>query len=258
VTNQREATNYLDTLGKVAALSAVLLPAAGVITRYVAFSTDPPTHGAWELAYSAPLGQLVVNGSLSLVGLAGFVIPLPFWVRAIHAFYQQTRPRVRSVLLREAGFAIVILVAATAFFPGWPALLFFYPVIVGGVLMVDIAGHRPKPLTMQQLWPWVAGLMLVASVSYGLAGDVVGVGGRRFDFMSGASLAAGRYAPLATEGDMVFLQRCEGMLGQVVAVHQSAISMTTLDATSISFGPSLFQVVFTGKRPIGFGRETFC
>src|SRR5215211_406680 len=63
--NPEESTDLLEALGKASALATALVPASGVLIRFVALTpTGPP---GFEMAYMAPLGQLAMTGFLALI-----------------------------------------------------------------------------------------------------------------------------------------------------------------------------------------------
>jgi ABC-type sugar transport system permease subunit len=60
-------TDLLELLGKAAGLVAVLLPAAGVVVRYVAFRATGLPGDRLHLAWSASLSELIATGFLALL-----------------------------------------------------------------------------------------------------------------------------------------------------------------------------------------------
>lgn len=329
---QRTASSdYLDVLAKVAALAAVLLPAAGVATRWAAFTFGPPAGAPLELAASAPLAQLVVTGLLSLLPLVVTAIASTYLIGVSHLLYRQSRlgqsirrlrreynaseaaavptsgedpeafkQRVDTLMrdlneqidgverdakeldsLRQAQpgwirrlvtrgpprpkwlwLAVPILLLgliSIPLVPAWPAPLVGYLLSAAGTALFMLAGSRTTPLTLRQLWPWVVTLMFLASIAAGWeGGGITGTAIRHFSFASGAPIPAGRYVPLAQEGDMVFLQSCQGADKAIVAVHESAIESIQLETAVLPLPPSLWEIRFGGRHFLGFGRASFC
>src|SRR5437867_2389889 len=79
---------YLDFVGKLAALAAVLLPATGVLTRVAAFAWGPRTDGILEMAVSQPLGLLVATGWQTLLPVAFVAAAWPTYVVVAHGGYR--------------------------------------------------------------------------------------------------------------------------------------------------------------------------
>ncbi len=93
---------YLDVIGRLAALAAVLLPATGVLTRVAALEWGPRTDGVLEMAVSQPLGLLVATGWQTLFPVAFIAAVWPTYVLLAHGGYRLRG--VRRALLEERMF----------------------------------------------------------------------------------------------------------------------------------------------------------
>jgi hypothetical protein len=84
--------DVLEVSGKAAALAAVLLPAVGVLVRFIAFRFDNAIPN--EVAWSASLSQLVATALLSLLFSVGFFILYAITKRYAPVLYAKQRMKV--------------------------------------------------------------------------------------------------------------------------------------------------------------------
>jgi hypothetical protein len=82
--NSVERSDLLEALGKASALATALFPVSGVIVRWIALTPTGPA--AFEMAYSAPLGQLAMSGLLAI-----------FPTALIFAFAFRAQPMVSTI-----------------------------------------------------------------------------------------------------------------------------------------------------------------
>src|SRR5437764_1215983 len=115
-----ESADVVEIAGKWLALLAVLLPAAGLLVRYVAYSLALPNESALRLAWSTTLIELSVIGFVSILLPAALVILAEIAYRLLRG--PLNRIRERSARTKRAVIILLLVVTgiAFAFVPGWP------------------------------------------------------------------------------------------------------------------------------------------
>jgi hypothetical protein len=88
VVAQREQS-FLEVAGKTLALVTLLLPANGVLIRFVAFLPAKEISSPLQIALAAPLTELAAAGALGLLPAIGYVF--------LYWFARRSAPSIRAI-----------------------------------------------------------------------------------------------------------------------------------------------------------------
>jgi hypothetical protein len=241
--------------GKLAALVAVLLPVAGFVVRYVAFSLNSTTAGVAEvLAWSAPIAQLAATGVLSIglglvvvviAGLSDYIERLPGPSRA-------------HVSLYAAGTATVVAVLLVLWPWTWALSVGLGCSIGGGLGLWDrrLRG-RDRHLTFRHGWWLAAPIILAGAVSYGLGSNPDGITLADYTFAGSAHLQDGTFAQLGESGTTVYVQRCLGSSAIDAVNIDQVLLRTGITSSDRRSPPSVLSMIFAHEPP-GAGYRPPC
>jgi len=278
--------DYVEGVGKSVALVALLLPVAGVLIRYIAFSTgDLVGASPSQLAYSASVSQLVTTALFGLqltaiyfAGYFGFVELLHVRNQLVHrrlardgAKQLRHRPplersRWQWLLLRAplvvmgttAIVATVLTAVLLALTPDWPYSL-IAALGVAAVLLtarVVVRGPERPPRKLRYIWPVAVVGIAIPAVANGLSGTLAGtpVGDYTFSSALASVVSDGKYRELGDANGQLYLQRCFD--GRVVRVQTGDLKGVVFQRPTGSGSPSLVDIIAKGKKlTVGFQRS---
>ena len=247
---QRESADRNDLLaigGKLATLVAVLLPVAGFIIRYVAFSLNPATEASAEvLAWSVPISQLAATGGFSVV-VALFVVAVAGLSDQIDRLPGPSHAHASLV----AKGLLTISVAGLLVLPWSLALELAFGGAIG--LGMGLWGRRlsrtDRRMTFAHGW-WLAGpILLMAASACGLGANPDGITVANYTFAGSAHLRDGTFAQLGESGTTIYLQSCR-QPSVVDAVNADEVllraDITSSDRRS---SPSLVSMILQHEPP---------
>jgi hypothetical protein len=252
--NSRLGTDVLELAGKVVALAAALMPAGGLVIRFVAFQfAFGDIWSGWPLviAWSAPLPQLIATG---VIVLGPFAIVTVFMAviastRARLA-HQQTRQQ------RSPRHYVAIVVGSAMVLAGMVfGVQFVGEVVAVAALLVftygiEVAQRNYKSVQLRHVWfTTVVSLGLMATAG-GLVGIAPVLSRANYAFVNamGTSAADGQYQELGHSDGILYLQKCG--TNQVVAVPTNNVLVAIPVADSAGLG-HIFEgslwALFQGK-----------
>jgi hypothetical protein len=284
-TQQSPSTaRYLEAFGRLAALTTVLLPAAGFAVRYIAFWSAGVKGEQSSLALGVPVSQLVVTGAEALLPAAMiFAFLWWVWLRPGSSLRQDARRRaarrrdtlrrrhvhpaeasspwqsVRYFAATRRGFlafnvaVAALVICAILFMPGFPGPPL---TVIAAFLFTPFASravNRPPEQWFSHAWPaLVVVVLLFASIS-GLRGVLPGIAVAHYDLAPTTSIGAGRYQQLGSDGSRRYLEPCTPGRRATFGVRDVDISLVTGEGSSapsfwqlVPTGPSLWAIIFDG------------
>jgi len=245
-------TSSFDALelgGKVLALMAALLPAAGFLVRAIALSIPFGPEWGVPLAWSAPLPQLAATGLFSL--LIALPAPLGLWLawRLEYLRERTESPSRRTLRLLNVALilGLIVMVTSVLFSPGWPVILSSTPLGVLLVIGTQLSWRGRPRRRFRDIWWVVALAVLLTAVVGGFNGFVLTFQPARYEFDANVTQAVhdGMYLQLGEADGVTYLQRC-GDNKSVFAVSDRAISSITYVQSGVpqaALGPSLMAVI---------------
>lgn len=253
-----DRADLIGMTGRVLAAGAVMLPVAGFVVRWVAFSSSPVTAGvSGLLAWNAPLGQLATTGlqpvviSLSAVLFAGVVGGPP----------NQPEPNRRT---RVVYAEVALFVLATAFvwvLSPWPLLILLVSVYATALILALLARRwrgQGRRVTLTHGGWLVLPLLIIGTVGFGFGVNPDGTTIATYTFSPSPGIVAnGRYIELAETATVVFLQKCPKP-SSVESVNFDEILLRT-NITNVTRDPSptVFGLLFQGE-PLDAGYRPTC
>jgi hypothetical protein len=239
-TGQR--TDYLDVAAKSAAIAAALLPALGVLVRFVAFQPDPEIPSAVSLAPNEAFSMLVVSGVIAVVFSAMFLalIYLGLYIAgrlggkreaqdpgATEGVFARIHRQLERLPLWAQWVVGLVVAGAVLYYyvsgPAWPSALVIFLSSTTTFAILRWLAVRHGRLTVVHVLPVIVLNMTAAGVASGLDGLVAGVERGEYTF-AGVELRNGPYVRLGEAGDFVFLKACTPA-SRLLAVKRSAILM---------------------------------
>jgi hypothetical protein len=261
----------VEAFGAAVALLIVLLPGAGVLVRWIAFAAGNLPASPFQVAYSAPVSELVVTAVWSL-RLTAFYVAYFFltaevfrWRRWRILFGYHTQPRGkprdwrRAIPLIGIGGIFMVLgfgLIAYEFLngSGWPYQLV---TLIGFLMMISLAAllvRSPERPRLSRVWPVVIVALGVAAIGQGLVGSLQGTPIGRFSFQpSLASVVSdGRYQELGNADGNIYLQNCAN--GRVTRVSNAAVTAVTFERPAEQ-PPSALEIIGGKKLELGWRNE---
>jgi hypothetical protein len=233
----------ISTLGQLAALSAALLPATGVVIRVIAFAFEPRLDASSiDLATAEPIASLAFLGFLPVV-----VACAPAILEFLEA-----RLKVLNKYKRVMRLVEILLVLFLAIFAPFPILV--------AVPVAFVLGGR----TSRQLLRKGGGFLRAWPVLLPVFGAAIVIGGCMFVHLSsgyvtiakGASARSGSYSIVGTNGSVTYLLPCKTNR-PLVEVNTAVVDSVAFYNRPAGFGPSLFTWAIEG-RPVTFGVNYSC
>jgi len=251
---QVDSNAALNLFAQVLGLTALLLPAAGVLIRWLAYTLDRSIPEPLLLAASAPLPELAATALASLVAPAlTFVIAVTFllpgqWGRRI-----ATGLKTPLGGIPLPGIALLCVLAAAAFILTIPAprgLILFGSAISGAVLAVGVS--RAQYFGGGPVLASATALLAAAIVSGGLALELPAAW---YTFEDQYPLGAGPFIRMATIVDGLVLLDCNTRI--VTLVPSGRVVSIELRPLLYPPDPTLWETLSQGS-PQHFGLRPTC
>jgi hypothetical protein len=201
----------LTVIGQVLGLVALLLPVAGAIIRWIAFTIVGSFPDPAGLALAAPLSELVATATSSLLPPAltfavsvGIVLP----ARSNRDRTSDAAVSRRTILRRRvaelAGGLLALFIVASI---PLPQLVLLAGSGLSG-LALGVAVSRARRLTFGSIAASAGVLVLAAAITGGLSLEIFAA---RYTFESAGALPDGDYLRLATFDGMLALRACDAV-----------------------------------------------
>jgi hypothetical protein len=231
----------LSTLGQLAALSAALLPATGVLIRVIAFAFEPRfATSTIDLSTAEPIASLAFLGLLPVI----IVSCLPL----LEVLEARTKKLEKYKRVMAIVVGLILLLAAP--FPILVALPVAF--VLGGRTTRRIL--RRGEVGFSRVWP----------VLLPVFGAAVFIGGCLFVHLSSGYVTMakaggarnGSYSIVGTSGSLTYLLPCQTNR-PLIAVNTAVVDSVTFYKHPSGFGPSLLTWAIEGH-PIRLGVTYSC
>jgi hypothetical protein len=251
---KREASEKGDLLaigGKVLPLVTVLLPVAGYLIRFIAFSANSTTSGAADvLAWSAPISQLAVTGLITF----GIAVGIVFLASVSELIARLPSPRRRRSVILALSSSVPILLGAILVLSPWPDAILFaaaVPTAVGLDWWSRRLRRQQRRVTYGHGFVLALPLMLVSAMDSGLVVNPSGITLANYTFTAGAHLRDGKFVQLGESGTIVYIQSCSRP-SSIDSVNLDEILIRTgITSRAVKTAPSVVDMVFQQASPDG-------
>jgi hypothetical protein len=253
VSDAQNSTERLDaaTIGQLATLFALCLPAVGFISRYVALLTIPRV----DVAGQATIATGESIPSLAALGLEWMAAPLLATIIAMlllgrpFTLSYNTSPLTRTVFFSKhaivtvINYAIMGAMLVIGFFVATPIL---WPAAIVGLSASVLFRYLSKHdyLSFQYLWVVVVVVSMIGAIMGGLLDTQFPTG--KVTFLGSTSLVAGEFVVLGSTATQTYLLPCDQ--------SKPLISVNNQQVSTIQYRPfshsgafrSFYHVLTTG------------
>lgn len=241
----------LTTLGQLAGIGAALLPAAGMVVRWLSFATDSSLGQSLRVAASVPIQELAGLGAGCVIppmiffGLVLAIVRVRSFVRGRRDLAEPRTPATTALFLAGAGVIGTACMSAAflVFARGFPIPLLSQ--LLGLGLAVGAAKYeaRGKLFALGTAWPLLIALIAGSTVISIVGGGLAGVTLSEYKFARPGPVPDGRYLRLGESSDRLILRRCADE--KTVAVPRDSVLVEELLVADLERRPSLWEIVTT-------------